>query len=162
MDKSTKVEVLRWAAIIGIVGAFFSGLLTFFTFYLSASHTDPEFFSFLWLTLTSTFVAAFFSWIGANLLARPLTVAKGALTGVFISWITHPILGGLWGVFARMFPYDSYNFMPENWETILFKSLLYTAWIVTPFGGILGGIIAQFQLKSMQPEKPVLSEQEAA
>ena len=150
MSRISRPKTIKWALYAGLWGAGVAYLLTRFIFQLSDTGSYPESSLFLWLIPFATFLAGACSWAAITFLAPPLTVTKGALSGVFIAWIAHPILAGIWWVFTEAFTYYAYRFVPENWSVVLLQSLLYTSWLTIPLGGILGGVLAHFQLQSQQ------------
>lgn len=148
MEKRTWLSNLRWAFYAGLTGAILAYVLTRFTFQLIGDNPAPEAVLFLVLVPVTAFITGQFSWLLVCQFSRPQTVAKGALTGVFIGWIAQPLLGAFWVVYANIFPHDAYLFMPDHASAMLIRSLLYSAWLTIPIGGVIGGLLAYFQTRS--------------
>ncbi len=158
MEKRTWLYNLRWAFFAGLTGAILAYVLTRFTFQLIGENPAPETVLFLVLVPVTAFLTGQFSWLLVCQFSRPQTVAKGALNGVFIGWIAQPLLGAFWVVYANIFPHDAYLFMPEHASAMLLRSLLYSAWLTIPLGGLMGGVLAYLQTRSSNRKKESASE----
>lgn len=154
MEKRSWLFNLQWAFLAGLIGALLAYLLTRFTFQLIGEEIVPEAILFLTLVPIAVFIAGVFSWMVVCEFSAPQTITKGTLTGVFIGWVALPLLGAFWMVYANKFPDDAYLFVPQDWTSLLLRSMLYSAWLMIPISGIAGGLLAYFQIKSVGKPAP--------